>query len=156
MRSSLRGSSRVVAGVCALAVSGLGHARADEPPAPVPSVPAAIGTHAAAEDLPLRFRDMLAFEAARARPDRLFSGIVNSISGLGLIGAGVISLATAAPSDPNAGVVRSYGYVMLSIGGTALLASLIDPDPPPKASILVTPLIAPMNNGFVGGLAGAF
>lgn len=223
---------------------------------------------------------MLAFEAARARPDRLFNGLIGSVSGLGVMAAGAIGVATATSDDPNAAVVRSYGYIMLSLGGTALIASLIgmiprssaerlffayepiaedtrydaewrirrgedalreaaandarsrrifgvvsivagfgvagvsiwratwtaispadravsgtltgasavlafgqgvariwfqrgsaevalahwqasqgrmrDPDPPPKTSVLVTPLIAPVNGGFLGGLAGEF
>lgn len=88
-------------------------------------LPAPPGTAAAADDLPLRFRDMLEFEAARARPQRLFNGMVWTVSSLGLIGAGAISLGTASSSDPNAGVVRSYGAIMLGIGGTTLLAALI-------------------------------
>ena len=129
----------LLASTCALALVSPGLAHADEappPPAPVAPVPAAAGTHEAAEDLPLRFRDMLAFEAERARTERWFNGVIGSLSSLGLIAAGSISLATASPSDPNAGVVRSYGYVMLSVGGTALIASLIGMIPQSSAERL--------------------
>lgn len=112
--------------------------RADDTVAPPPPVPAKVGTPAAADDLPLRFRDMLAFEADRARPERLFNGIIGSISSTGLIAAGAISLATADSNDANAGVVRSYGYVMVSIGGTALLASLIGMIPRSSAEKLLS------------------
>ena len=105
-------------------------------PGPLPAVPAAPGTTAAADDLPLRFRDMLAFEAGRARTERLFNGVVGAVSSLGIVAAGTISVATASPSDPNAGVVRSYGYVMLSLGGTVLISSLIGMIPQSSAERL--------------------
>ena len=123
--------------VCALALLAPALAHADDAPAAsLAPVPAKVGTTEAADDLPLRFRDMLAFEAERARPDRLFNGIIGSVSALGVIAAGTISVATASSDDPNAAVVRSYGYIMLSLGGTAFLASLIGMIPKSSAESL--------------------
>ncbi len=110
---------------------------ADEPPAAVVPVPAPIGSPAAKRDLPLRFRDMLAFEAERARPERLFNGVIGAVSSTGLIAAGAISLATADSTDTNASVVRSYGWIMLSIGSTAFLASIIGMIPRSSAESLL-------------------
>ncbi len=109
-------------------------ALATEPSAVV--LPAPAGTPAAADDLPLRLRDMLEFEAQRARPERIFNGVITSVTSAGLIGAGAISLVAVDPSDPNHGVVASYGYVMISLGGTGLLASLIGMIPQSSAEQL--------------------
>jgi len=126
----------LVAGSALVVLGWTSSAFADEPQHSTATTPAPIGTPAAAEDLPLRFRDMLEFEAERARPERIFNGVITSVSSLGVIGAGAISLAAVDQNDPNRGVVASYGYIMISLGGTGLIASLIGMIPQSSAEQL--------------------
>jgi hypothetical protein len=98
---------------------------ADPPNTPQPMPPPLAHPNSPdAQDLPHRFHDIVRFEADRARLSRYFIGSVYTLTSLGIVGAGVVSIATAQASNPNAGALRAQGYVMMSAGGVAVAGSL--------------------------------
>ena len=99
---------------------------ADPPntPQPMPPPPAHPNSPDA-QDLPERFHDTVRFEADRARLARYFTGTVYTLTSLGIVGAGLVSIATTQANNPNAGALRAQGYVMMSAGGVAVAGSLV-------------------------------
>lgn len=102
-------------------------ALADDPPnTPQPMPPPLDNpTSAEAQDLPYRFRDMLRFEADRAQSARYFSGGVFTLTGAGIVSAGVVSLATMDANDPRADGLRAQAYVMMGLGGAGVVGALV-------------------------------
>ena len=102
-------------------------ASADDPPntpQPMPAPPEN-PTSAEAQDLPYRFRDMLRFEADRAREGRYFSGGVYTLTATAVVTAGALSLATADTKDPRIDALRAQAYVMISVGGVAVVGASV-------------------------------
>jgi hypothetical protein len=120
-----RACVRFAAITCALLAFST-RALADDPPntpqpmPPPPDNPAS----ADVQDLPFRFRDMLHYEAERARTARYFSGTVFTLSGAAIVTAGVVSFATTRADDPRASGLRAQAYVMMSAGGAAMAGAL--------------------------------
>ena len=98
---------------------------ADDPPNTPQPMPVAAPSTAAEQDLPYRFRDMLRFEARRARLARYFNGCVYTLIGAGIVSAGVVEFVTIDSSDPRADGLRAQSYVMMSLGGVAVIGALV-------------------------------
>ena len=102
-------------------------ARADDPantPQPMPPPRDDPGS-VEAQDAPYRLRDVLRFEAERGRMARYFDGVVFTLAGIGIVTAGVTSLALTSTSDPDARTARAQAYVMIAGGGVVTVASLV-------------------------------
>lgn len=98
----------------------------DPPNTPQPMPPAQENPRSlASQDLPFRFRDMLRFEADRARLARYFNGAMYTLTGAGIVTAGVVGFATIDRGDPRADGLRAQGYVMMSLGGAAMVGALV-------------------------------
>jgi hypothetical protein len=111
---------------------------AGEPPTTpqLPPPPPANPYSQVAQDAPFRFRDMLRFEADRARTARYYDGVVFLLASAGIFTAGAITLATADRKDPSVGTVRAQAYVIMGIGAVALAGSLFQMIPVSSAEQL--------------------
>lgn len=92
-------------------------------PQPMPLPPDNAGS-ADAQDLPYRFRDMLRFEADRARSERYFVGSVYTLTGVGIVSAGAVTFATIQADDRNGDAKRAQAYIMMGAGGAAVGGAL--------------------------------
>jgi NO-binding membrane sensor protein with MHYT domain len=109
-----------------------------EPPT-TPQLPPPTPAHPYSEvsqDAPFRFRDMLRFEAERARTARYYNGVVFLLASTVILTAGAITLETADPKDPSVNTVRAQAYVFMGIGAVALGGSLFQMIPVSSAEQL--------------------